>query len=78
MIAALILCAALQPPPLPSFWCVHPGAVVRSSGGQVWRATAEGADYDVVVAQGDWRAVEIDGASVEGSRWTVALPMVGR
>lgn len=71
-------CGERQPRPLPSFWCVRPGATVHSQGGEVWAARGEdGAPYDVVTAQGDWRALAIDGASVEGSVWQTWLPLVG-
>lgn len=73
--ASGVTCASVAAPPLPSFWCVQPGASVRVVGGQWGLNEAEGASVSVLWAQGHWGSVEVDGETVGQRVW---LPMVGR
>lgn len=75
LLAALLCAGQVQPPPLPSFWCVSPGASVRVVGGQWGLNEAEDATVAVLWAQGWWGSVEVDGETVGMRVW---LPMVKR
>lgn len=78
LLSLLLLCQGhVQPPPLPSFWCVSPTARVRVTGGESGLNREEGAAVAVLWAQGAWRSVEVDGVTVAGGH-RVWLPAVGR
>ena len=67
----------VQPRPLPSFWCVDPGARIRVVGGQWGLNPGVDGGATVLWAQGAYASVEVDGVTLAGAH-RVALPLVGR